>query len=123
MAKAQTPKPNDVIEAQVDRALQLERVVAEQVKALKTAQEQIDATWAAVKEAMVKHNVKSLKGKYGSITVAERTTFKTDMDKLPEQFKKLAPDTAKIGTYYALMGETPDGAEPVVTKYLTKRLK
>lgn len=124
--KAKTINLNDkdaIIKKAVDQAMMLEKVMAAKVLELKTAQDQINATWDAVKEAMIKHNVKSFKGEFGSITIAERTSFKTDMEKLSDEFKKLAPDTAKIGTYNALMGEPPEGAEAVTTQYLTKRLK
>lgn len=119
-----TAAGNDIIQAEIDRALALEGALAQQVAAIKAAQQQIDDTWQAVQAAMVAHNVKSIKGGFGSITIAERTTFKVaDLAALPDQYKKLAPDTKKIGTYYALTGEAPDGTEPVVTRYLTKRLK
>lgn len=117
-----TAEPSELIQAEIDKALALEREVAVHVAALKAAQQQIDGTWEAVKATMVAHNVKSIKGSYGSITIAERTTFETTID-LPDDFKKLVPDTKKIGTHYALYGEAPAGARPVTTRYLTKRLK
>lgn len=114
---------SSLIQNEIDKAVALEHSLATQVAQIKAAQEQINSSWEQVKDVMIANNVKSIKGDFGSITVAERTTFKTDMTKLPDEFKKLAPDTAKIGSHYALLGDVPEGAEPVVTRYLTKRLK
>lgn len=119
----ETKAGNDIIQAEINRALALEKSLNEQLRLIKAAEEQIAATWSAVKEAMVDNNVKSIKGDFGSITVAERTSYKVDDAKLDDKFKKLAPDLKKIGTYTALMGEPPEGAEAVTTQYLTKRLK
>ena len=72
---------------------------------------------------MIEHDIKSLKGDWGSLTIAERTNFKVDLDNLPTKFVKKVADTTKIATAYKLDGKLPKGVETSTTKYLTKRIK
>lgn len=82
----------------------------------------IDEFWDKVEEHMVKHDVKSIKGDWGTLTIAERLNWKTD-ETLPNKFYKKLVDTKKLSDTYRLEGKAPKGATPSYTKYLTKRLK
>lgn len=93
------------------------------VKDLKTLEDDLKATWKTVESAMIEHNVKSIKGDWGSITIAERDVFKGDIEEVPAKFLKKALDTKKIGSYYTLEGKLPKGVTHSTTKYLTKRIK
>ena len=78
----------------------------------KEAQTQIADTWKSIEKSMIDNDIKSIKGDFGSITIAERTTYSvTDESKLPEEYFKRVPDTKKIGTAAALYGQPPVGVE------------
>jgi hypothetical protein len=112
------------LQQQVDQAAALQQDVEARVKALKTDQERIDATWAQVKDVMVANNIKSVKGPWGSITIAERKVFKaTDLKDVPAKFIKKVLDTTKVGSTFTLEGKLPKGVEMSITQYLTKRIK
>jgi hypothetical protein len=89
----------------------------------KTVPQQIEETWNRIESEMVEHNIKSLKGEWGSITIAERLGWQIDIDQLPNKFIKKVADTKKISDTYRLEGKAPKGCEPKTTKYLTKRIK
>jgi hypothetical protein len=115
--------PKDLQE-QVDQTVTLQQNVEAKAKELKTAQDQIDATWTKVKEVMVANNIKSIKGEWGSITIAERKVFKAlDLATVPAKFIKKVLDTTKIGSAFTLEGKLPKGIEMSTTQYLTKRIK
>jgi hypothetical protein len=88
----------------------------------KTVPAQIDAAWKRIEAQMIEHNIKSLKGDYGSITIAEKLAWDTT-DELPAKFYKKVVDTHKLSDTYRLEGRVPKGATPKYSKYLTKRLK
>ena len=79
--------------------------------------------WAVIESQMISAGIKSIKGPWGSVTVAERTNFKVDMDELPKKFIVKSADTKRIGLEYKLTGKPPKGVTTSVTTYLTKRLK
>lgn len=80
--------------------------------------------WKAVEKKMINKNVKTLKGSWGSVTVAERANYKVvDVGLLPLKFTKRSADTTKISHYHQLEGKIPAGVEFSTTRYLTKRLK
>ena len=89
----------------------------------KQAQAEIASTWKMVEQQMIEHNVKSVKGDWGSITIAERTNYKADLTELPSKFVKKVADTAKIQASHALEGKLPKGVTTSTTKYLMKRIK
>src|SRR5438552_1012456 len=88
----------------------------------KTVPKQIEETWDRIESAMIENNIKSIKGEYGSITIAEKLAWDTT-DELPAKFYKKVVDTRKLSDTYRLEGRAPKGATPKMTKYLTKRLK
>jgi hypothetical protein len=88
----------------------------------KEAKEKMDVGWDYVKDLMIKNDIRSVKGDWGSLTISERLGFDIDESKLPKEFYKLVPDIKMIGDTYRLEGEAPEGAEPKTTKVFTKRL-
>jgi predicted metal-dependent hydrolase len=114
--------PSDLQE-QVDQAAALQQSVENRVKELKSDQERIDETWAKVKETMVANNIKSIKGSWGSITIAERINWDYDPTMLAAKFFKKVVDTKKLSDAFKLEGKEPKGATVRYSKYLTKRLK
>lgn len=114
---------NTDLQKQVESTVALEIAMAEKARVLATAQKQINDTWKQVEKAMIDNNIKTIKGDWGSITVAERTSWDVDMNILPKRFIKKVADTAKIKAAFELEGEAPKGVTPKRTKYLTKRIK
>ena len=66
---------------------------------------------------------KTIKGDWGSITLAERQGWDIDENELPKKFFKRVVDTKRITDTFKLEGKAPKGATPRVTKYLNKRFK
>lgn len=131
-----TEEPTVIISSEVEEVLNLEKSLAESEAALMTddrfrrfltlqkeSQAQIAATWKKVEEQMIAHDVKSIKGDWGSITLAERIGWDIDMDTLPLKFIKKVADTTKITDSFRLEDKPPRGCTPKYTRYLTKRIK
>jgi len=115
---------NKVIEAEAQAAVALQNEISGKIAELKATQTKIDETWKRVEEQMIEHNVKSVKGDWGSLTIAERTTYKADdIEAVPRKFIKKTLDTKKVAAVAQLEGDLPKGVSSSVTKYLTKRLK
>lgn len=115
--------PKD-LQVQVDQAAELQRSFETKAKELKDAETQIKATWKQVESVMIEHDIKSIKGDWGSITIAERTNYKAeDLDAVPSKFLKKALDTNKIAAAFKLENKLPKGITTSVTQYLTKRIK
>lgn len=125
----------EIIASEVTDVLALEASLAEleaelsqneQFRTFLTKQKEvrakIDEFWKNVETQMIEHDVKSVKGDWGSLTIAERLGWDTT-DELPAKFFKKVVDTKKISDTYRLEGKAPKGATPRVTKYLTKRIK
>ena len=93
------------------------------VKEMKAAEDYLKGVWKQVETAMIENDVKSIKGDWGSITIAERDNFKGDIKEVPAKFLKKVLDTSKISSSFALTGKLPKGVERTTTKYLTRRLK
>lgn len=89
----------------------------------KTAPAKIQAMWDLVEAQMIEHGIKSIKGDWGSLTIAERLNWDYDPTMLPAKFFRKVVDTKKLSDTYRLEGKAPKGATPKYTKYLTKRLK
>lgn len=117
------PSNTKDIQATVDKTVLLQKEIEDKIAELKHAQDEINATWKQVESAMIGNDIKSIKGDWGSITIAEKNNFKADLDILPSKFIKKVADTTKIGTFFKLEGTLPKGVELSKTKYLTKRIK
>lgn len=128
--------PEQIISGEVEEVFHLEHTLAELEEELskneqfrqfldrqKAAQQQIAATWKNVESQMIQHDVKSIKGDWGSLTIAERLSWDIDSEELQPKFVKKVPDTTKISATFKLEGKAPKGCTPKYTKYLTKRLK
>lgn len=128
--------PQKIIEGEVESVLATEKSLAEMESELaknelfqnfltkqKEAKVQIADTWKMIEKHMIEHNIKSIKGDWGSITITEKPNYSTNEDELPAKFFKKVPDVKKIGTYFTLEGKLPKGVERTITKYLMKRIK
>ena len=73
-------------------------------------------------QAMIEHDVYSIKSDKYSVTLATRQTFKATGD-IPQEYQKVSLDTAKVGSDFKLYGELPDGITKSETKYITWRSK
>lgn len=136
MADKETPEEiveKDALEL-VNRELQLRQQEAELVEAnpafgeflrsMKEYEKNSKILWSTVEEQMIKHDIKSIKGDWGSITIAERTNYSTeDINSVPPKFIKKALDTTKIRAQAKLSGKLPKGIIATGTQYLTKRIK
>lgn len=123
------------LQQQINDALALEQSLAEMEANLapemreflirqKETKEKIDSFWRSVEQQMIAHDVKSIKGDWGSITVAERIGWDINpLEELPPKFYKKVPDLKKMTDYFRLEGKEPKGARVKYTKYLTKRIK
>lgn len=129
-------KPEDVVAGEVEEVLALEQSLQdveaelsknEQFRSFlekqKEAKVQIANTWKQIEDQMLEHNIKSLKGDWGSITIAERLEWVIVPSELANKFYKKVVDTAKISATFRLEGKAPKGTEPIYKKYLTKRIK
>jgi len=132
-------KPEDLIQSEVTEVLHLEKSLVDLEQELskneqfrtfltkqKKAQAQISETWKNVERQMIEHDVKSIKGEWGSITIAERTNYAAeggDLSNVPSKFIKKTLDTTKVAAAAKLEGKLPRGITSSVTKYLTKRIK
>lgn len=130
------PSSTEEIKAEVQEILALERQVNETESALmqldafqafiklqKTFKEKSAEVWKTIEKQMLDNDIKSVKGDWGSLTIAERTDFDIDPALLPSKFFVKSPDVAKIRGTYKLEGVPPKGTTPKVKKYLTKRFK
>lgn len=96
-------------------------------KNLKEANKKNEEFFDALQEQMEaranKTGENSIKGDWGSITLAERIGWDVDEEQLPKKFFKKVVDTKKITDTFRLEGKAPKGATKKVTKYITKRFK
>lgn len=97
---------------------------------LKAAEKEAKEANETIKQAMIDAGVEriefdaELTGISGYITLASRKNYKVvDADELPDEFKTLSPDTAKIKAHETLTGELPAGVETSETQYITKKIK
>lgn len=80
--------------------------------------------WDTILTQMNKYSLKSIKGDWGSVTVVEKIgSWKVDMEILPKKFIKKVADNKKLSDTFKLTNKLPDGAEPVYSNYLMKRIK
>lgn len=118
---------NDVLALESNLAeLEAELSKNEQFRMFLTQQKefksQIEDFWKNVESKMIENDVKSVKGDWGTLTIAERLNWSTT-DELPSKFYKKVVDTKRISDTYRLEGKAPKGATPSTTKYLIKRIK
>jgi hypothetical protein len=113
------------LQSKVDIAVQLEAAVSDKIATIKNAQVEIDQQWKAVEGLMIEHDIKQIKGEWGTLTIGERLNWLVDETILPAKFFKKVPNTKKITDTYRLEGadKTPKGCVPSITKYLLKRIK
>lgn len=108
-------------------ATELELMKLEKFKAFiqlqKTVREKSAEVWKRIEADMIENDIKSIKGDWGSLTIAERTDFDIDYEQLQPKFYKKVPDTTKISATYKLENKPPKGTTPKIKKYLTKRFK
>jgi len=79
--------------------------------------------WKQIEAAMIEKGVKSVKGDFGSVTIAERTDFDVDILTLQPKFFSKVPNMTKIRGTYNLEGSAPKGVTARTKLYLTKKLK
>lgn len=103
-------------------ALQLNPEFKKFLEMEKKFRETATDVWKTVEDQMIEHDIKQLKGDFGTITIAERLNWSTT-DELPTKFYKKVVDTKRISDTFRLEGKAPKGATPSYTKYITKRLK
>jgi hypothetical protein len=128
--------PKQTIEGEVLDVLSLEKQLEEAEAELmkvdqfvrfmqlqKKVKDQATLLWETVKNEMIANDVKSIKGDWGSVTIAERLDWTVDKDLLPPKYFKKEVDKTKLSATFRLEGKAPKGAEPKYTKYLTKRIK
>lgn len=106
------------LEAELSQNEQFRHFLARQ----KDTKAQIDAFWKRVEAEMIEHGVKTVKGDWGTLTIAERINWTYD-DRLPAKFYKKVVDTKKLTDTFRLEGKEPKGAAANYTRYLTKRIK
>lgn len=92
------------------------------LKAQKEVQVQVADAWKLIEAQMIENNIKSVKGDWGYITIAERIGFDYDKTELPKKFYKVVIDESKVSATYKLEGKVK-GATPRWKKYLTKKIK
>ena len=91
---------------------------------LKELKAKHDEVIEQVKQAMIDNGVEKIQGEWGSITLAERTTYSTDdIDQVPLNLTKRVLDTGKVKAQAVLNGVLPAGVSESKTQYITKRLK
>ena len=76
----------------------------------------------ALTEAMIAHDVYSIKNDSYSVTLVTKSSFKP-VGEVPAEFAKTVLDTTKVGTYAKLYGEAPAGVEQSQTKYIMWKAK
>lgn len=91
------------------------------VKQAKALQSQLDAAWALVDQQMKSRGISQVKGDWGTLSQAERKTWKAD-DTLPPRFYKQVLDTSKLNFMLTHGDVLPEGLELKVTKYLVRKV-
>ena len=89
----------------------------------KQVNDKASEVWKIVETTMIEHDIKQLKGDFGTITIAERQNWTIDEEVLPAKFFKKVVNTTKITDTFRLEGKAPKGCTPSTSKYITKRLK
>ena len=91
---------------------------------LKELKAKHDEVIEQVKQAMIDNNVTKIDGEWGSITLAERTTYGTgDIMQVSMDLTKRVLDPTKVKAQAVLTGSLPNGVTESKTQYIVKRLK
>lgn len=91
---------------------------------LKELKAKHDEVIEQIKQAMIDNNVTKIDGDWGSITLAERTTYSSDdIKQVPLNLTKRVLDTTKVKAEAVLTGNLPTGVTEVKTSYIVKRLR
>lgn len=85
-------------------------------------QKDLDKFWSQVKDQMIESKVKKVEGDFGTLTLAERKVWKTDISLLPEDYLKTVANTTKLNRAFDDNIDVP-GADFTTTPYVAKRLK
>lgn len=96
---------------------------AEFLEAQKNFNELQSHVWHNVETVMIEAGITQIKTDKVTLSIAERTSFDIDLEKLPAKYIKQVPDTTKILGMYKLEGKPVRGTTPKFTKYLVKRIK
>lgn len=118
MAKSTEQK----LELQAQEVVELQKQYESKLSELKETEAKIALFWKSIESEMIARNIKTIKGEFGSLTIAERINW-TYTNELPAKFFKKVVDTKKLTDTFRLEGKVPKGAAPNYTKYLTKRIK
>lgn len=99
-----------------------------EVQKLEQARREINAAsadfWKDIETKMVDNGIKSVKGNWGYVTIAERTDYKAeDLSAVPMKFITKVLDTKKVGAFAKLTGKPPKGVTKSTKLYLTKKIK
>lgn len=95
---------------------------AEFVALATKVQGELEAAWGYVEQQMLDRGVNKIQGDWGSISVAERMNWKTNLNTIDPYYLKPAADTKKLKAAWDA-GELPEGADFTTSKYITKRIK
>lgn len=79
-----------------------------------------------IKQAMIDNNINKIdidtETLSGYITLAERTSYKANLDELDEKYTKPTLDTDKVKAEAVLTGMLPAGVIETKTQYITKKI-
>lgn len=115
-------KKEAIVKKQAEIAIAFEQEISKKVAEYKALQDKLNEEWKSVEKLMIDNDIKSVKGDWGTLTIAERLNW-TTTEELAPRYMKTVPDTTKISTMFRLEGKAPKGATPSYTKYLTRRIK
>ena len=136
-------EPDEIIQSNVEAAIKEEHTLQVELSSLESELSEVNPKfqlfiqkqaelrfvqsknaeiWKTVEMEMIANDIKSIKGDFGSITLAERLSFDTT-DELPSKFYKKVVDTKKLADTFRLENRPIKGATPKYSKYLVKRLK
>lgn len=107
----------------LEKEMQAVPEVAKYLEAQRKFQTSSALYWKAIENGMMSNNIKSIKGDWGNLTIAERTNYVSDLELLQPKFTKKVADTTKITASVKLTGDLPKGVTTTTTHYLMKRLK
>ena len=110
--------------AELEQQLQQNEQFKAFIEAQKAFQTKSNLFWKSVEDQMISNGIKSIKGDWGSLTIAERTDFKAiDINVVAPRFLKKTLDTTKIRAEFTLKKKLPTGIESTQKMFLQKRLK
>jgi hypothetical protein len=87
----------------------------------KSLEAELARFYDSIEAEMVAHDVRSITGQWGSLSLATRKNWTADQ--LPARFYKRVLDTTKLNHLYKSGEKLPKGASFSETVYFTKRIK